>query len=209
MGEINFQVFSQFSHTSIYSIKKIILIKVILWIEPFFFQFSPHCFSNVQMRGVWREKEDVQTPLLPIRNALHNDFCLMQTGIIQHNKRLLINLKRKIFHIFQYKLSIYVAFGCFTPTPAFSVYETKAVKLISFFRQNTNLLIRKLPSIRNITFTAHMSFITIIQIYLLFSAHLFKFFKFLHLKDVMFRQRQPFGATPYAFISSAKLLKKP
>ena len=63
MGEINFQVVSQVSHTSIDSIKKVILTKVILWIEPFLFQFSPYRFSNVQMRGVRGKREDVQNSL--------------------------------------------------------------------------------------------------------------------------------------------------
>lgn len=61
MGEINFQVGFQVGYTSIDSIKEIILVKVILWIEPFFLEFSPYSFGNVQMGRIWRKKENVQS----------------------------------------------------------------------------------------------------------------------------------------------------
>ena len=102
MREINFQVMSQVRHASVDCIKEIILIEIILGIEPFFFQLSPHRLSNVQMWGIRRKKEYVQTSFLPVRNALANDFCLMQPGIIQHHKRLLIKQKRKILHVWGY-----------------------------------------------------------------------------------------------------------
>ena len=128
MREINHQVVSQVSHTSIDSIKEFIFIKIILWIEPFFLQFPPHCFGNVQMRGIRGKKEDIQTSFLPVSNALQNDFSLMQTSIIQYYKCLSVYPKRKIFHVLQNKLSIYVVFGSFPPAPALSVYQTETIK---------------------------------------------------------------------------------
>ena len=127
MGEINFQIVSQVSHTSVDCIKEPVLIKIILWIEPFFFQFSPDRFSNVQMRRVWRKKEDVQTSFLPVRHTLQNDFCLMQAGIIQYDKGLPLYPERKVLHIFQHKLSVYITFGSLPPAPALSVDETKGM----------------------------------------------------------------------------------
>jgi len=208
MGEINHQVVPQVGQTSVDRIKEFVLIQVILRIEPFFLQFSPYCFSNVQMWGIGWKKENVETSFLPKWNTFLNDFCLMYSGIIQNNKGFLAYLKRKIFHIFQHKLRVYIIFCCFPPASALSVYQTKAVEFVRFLRKDAHILVWKLPAIRDITFAAYMGFITIIQVYPAFSAHLLKFPEFLRLKVIMFCKRLSFGATSYPFISSAKLFKK-
>ena len=60
MRKLNFQAIPQFDHTPVERIKKTILIKIVLWIKLFLFQFSPKGFGNVQMRRIWGEKENVQ-----------------------------------------------------------------------------------------------------------------------------------------------------
>jgi len=199
---------SQVSHASIDSIKKIVLIKIILRVEPFFLQLSPHRFSDVQMRRIGWKKENVQSSFLPIRDTFLNSFCLMYTGIIQYHKGLLAYLKRKFFHIFQYKLSINIAFCRFPSAKVLSTYKTKTVEFICFFRKDTDFFIRELPTVWNIPFTAYMGLISIVQVNFSLSAHLFKFIQFLYLKTIMFLKGLSFRTPSYPFISSAKLFKK-
>jgi hypothetical protein len=208
MRKLNIQTLTQAGHASIDSIKEVVLIKIILRIEPFFLQLPPHRFSNIQMGRIWWEKENVQSSFLPIGNAFLNGFCLVYTGIIQHHNRFLAYLKRKIFHIFQYKLSINIAFGNFPPATALPVYKAKAVELICFFRKDADFFIRKLPTVRDISFAAYMGLISIIQVNLSLSTDLLKFLNLLYLKTVMFLKRLSFGTPSYPFISSAKLFKK-
>ena len=208
MRELNIQSTPQTSHASIDSIKEFILIKIFLGVQPFFLQFSPYRFSNVQMRRIWWKKENIQSPFLPIGNTFLNDFSLMHTGVIQDHKRFFTYLEGKFFHIFQNKLSINIILCGFPSAYALSVYKTKAVEFIRFFRKNANFFIGKLPAVRNISLAAHVGFISIIQVDFSLSTDLLKFLKFFYLKTVMLSERLPFGAASYPFISSAKFFKK-
>lgn len=135
-------------------------------------------------------------------------FCLVHAGIVQHEKSFPVYLKGKILHIFQNKLCVYIVFSGSPPTIALSVYKTEQVEFIGFFRIDTDIFTGKLPAVGHIPLTAHMGLIPIIQVYLPFPAHLFKFRQFLHLEIVMLFKGLPFGAASYPFISSAKLFKK-
>ena len=208
MRKIDIQVSPQCGHRSVDRIKERILVEIIFRIEPFFLQFSPKRFSNVQMRRIWREKENIQTSFLPEREAFPNSFSLMYTRIIQYYKCFFSNLKRKIFQKLQNKLSINITFCCLPLALALPVYKTKTVNFIGFFGKYTDILIGKLPTVRNVSLTAYMRFISIIKVYLVFPTQLFKFVKFFFLKIIMFRQRLSFVAPSYSFISSAKLFKK-
>lgn len=186
---------TQGNHTSIDSIKEIALIKIILGIEQLYLQFSLYRFDNVQMEGIWRKKKNGQSSFLLIRNAFLNDFFPVYKVIIQHHKRFFAYLKEKLFHIFQYKLNVNVAFGSFPPARVLPVYEAKTVDFICFFRKDTDFFIEKLPTVWNVSLAAYMGFIFVIQVYVSFSAYLLKFLEFLYLKNVMFFNRFAFGAT--------------
>lgn len=53
-----------------------ILVDIIFRVLPFFLQFSPKSFSDVQGRGIGRKKENEQSPFPPIRNPLLVGFSL-------------------------------------------------------------------------------------------------------------------------------------
>lgn len=208
MAKINIQVLTQAGQASVSCIKERVLCEIIFRIEPFLFQLSPNRLRNVQMRGIRRQKEKEQSPVLPVGNSLLNGLSLVQAGIVQYNECIFVNLKRKIFQIFQYKLCIDVFFGSLPITLALSVNYTKTVYLIRFFAQNANLFIRELPTIRNIAFAAYMRFVSIIKVYFGKLAQFFKFSKTFNTVLVIFRQRASLTTKSYPFISSANLFKK-
>ncbi len=147
MAKIDFQIVSHIVQASVCCIKENVLVYIIFGIQPFLFQFSPKSLRNIQMWGIRRQKEKEQSPFLPVGNSLLNTFSLVQAGIIQHNECVLMNLKRKFFQIFQYKLPIDVCFGSFPITLVSPCNHAKAVYLIRFFTQNANLFFRELPTI--------------------------------------------------------------
>gem|GEM_PF-5947399 len=205
MRKIDFDIFTQSCHTPIDRIKEHIFIKIVFRIELFFLKFSPKRLCNVQMRRIWRKKENIQSSILPVGHALRHSFRLMYTRIIQYNKCLFLNLKGKILQKLQYKFGINITFGCFPSALTFSIDKPKAVNFIGLFGKNANILIRKLAAVGNVTLTTDVSFITIIKVYFIFHIQLFKLSQFFALKFIMFRQRLSLITTPYAFISSAKL----
>lgn len=86
MRKLNFQAILQSGHTPIDRIKETILIKIILRIKPFLFQFSPKGFGNVQMWRIWGEKENVQSSFLPIRDAFPDGFALYTRALSNTRK---------------------------------------------------------------------------------------------------------------------------
>ena len=171
-------------HTSIDCIKELVLVEIILWIEPFFFQLSPHYFSDVQVRRIGWQKENIEPSFLPIRDTFSNDFCLVKAGIIQHHKGFPAYLKRELLHKFQYKLSVNSTLCGLPPASVLSADKPQTVDFVCFFRKDADFFIRKLPTVWNIAFTAYMSLIAIIQVNFPLSAHLLQFIKFLYLKTV-------------------------
>ena len=208
MREINYQIYPHICHASVDCIKEFVLFKIVFWIEPFLFQFSPKCFGNIKVWTIRRKKEDIQSSLLPVGYPFPDSLSFMYSRIIHDYKCCFTYFKRKFFQIFQNKLGVNI-FRCHLP-PAFvlSADKPQAVNLTGFFRQNTNFFIRELPSVRNIALAAHMGFISVIKVYCAAKAQLFKFLEFINLQFVMFRYRAAFRAASYTLISSAKLFKK-
>ena len=208
MRELNFLSMSHIRQTSVQRICEIILTQIVVRIKPFFLQFTPKRFGNIQMWRIRREEEQVQSSVLPIRDSLHDCLGLVYSSIVKYNKGCTADLKRESFQKIQNKFCIDIFLGYLPSTPAFPVDKSHTIKLVGFIRQKTDILICKLPAIRNIAFTAQMGFISIIKVYFSLLTHYFKFFKFFNLKLVMLRFWFAFRSTSDAFISSAKVFKK-
>ena len=208
MREINFQTPPHICKTSVNCIKEFILINIIFWIEPFFFQFSPKSFGNIQVWTIRGKKEQVQSSLLPIMYSLLDCFGFMYSGIIQDNKCCFTYFKRKLFQTFQNKFGVNIFRGHLPQALILPADKPQTINLICFFGQNTNILIRELPTVRNIALATYMRFIPVIEIYCSAKTQFFKFFELFKLQFIMFRRRTTFGAASYTFISSAKLFKK-
>src|SRR5665647_2496298 len=119
-----------------------------------------------------------------------------------------MNFKRKILEILQNKLSVYALFCCATEAFALPVNHSKTINAMSLFRQNTDLLIRELPTIWHVSLATYMRFISIEKVYLSIFAKILKLFKSLDLRFIVFRQWFTFTSESYSFISSAKFFKK-
>jgi len=112
-----------------------------------------------------------------MRHSFSYYFCFMYACIVQYNKGFFMNFKRKILEILQNELSIYALFCCAPEAFALPVNHSKTINAMSLFRQNTNLLIRELPTIWHISLATYMRFISIEKVYLSILAKILKLFK--------------------------------
>ena len=205
MREINFQSYPYICKASVDCIKEPVLIKIILRIEPFLFQLSPKRFGNIQVRRIRRQKKQIQPSFLPINYPFLDCFGFMYSCIIQNYKCCFTYFKRKLFQTFQNKFRVNIFRSHLPQALILSADKAQTINLIGFFRQNTNLFIRELPTVRNITLAAYMGFISVIKVYCSAKAQFFKFFELFNLQPVMFRHRTTLRAASYTLISSAKL----
>ena len=134
MREINSLPFSHLCQASVKSISQIIGTQIVRRIKPFFFEFSPQGLGNVQMWRIGWQKEQIQSPFLPIGYSFFYSLCFVYACIVQHYKCFLLYPKREFFKKFQNKLRINVLFGHFPLAFTLSVYQTETVELVRFFR---------------------------------------------------------------------------
>jgi len=154
MREINPSLFSHISQTSVDSICQAFFGQIIGRIEPFFLHFSPQGLCNIQMRRIRRQKEQQQSSFLPIRDSFFYSLGFVYACIIQNHKGFLAYLKREFLQKFQYKFCVNVLLCNLPMTLTLPVYQSETVEFIGFFREKTNIFVRKLPSVRYIAFTA-------------------------------------------------------
>ena len=200
--------FPHIRQASVDSVRQCILIKIIRWVKPFLFEFSPKSFGDIQMRRVWRQEKQIQLSFLPIRNSFLHCFGFVYPGIIQYKKCRFFYFKRKFIQKINNKFRINVFLRDVVPAFTLSAYESETVELVGLFAEKANILSWKLPAVRNVSLAAHVRFIAIVKRYLALTAQALKFIEFFDLKPVMFRLRFASGTPPYALISSAKLFKK-
>lgn len=208
MREINPKSLIHIRQAPVQSVRQLIMAQVVWRVEPFFLEFAPQGFCNIQVWRIGRQEEQIQSSFLPIWYSLLYGLRFVYACIIQNHKRFSLYVKRKFLHEFQNKRCVDVLLCHLPMALTLSVYQTKTVELIRFFREKTNLFIGKLPTVRDISFTANVSFIAIVKVYFALERQRFKFLQLFYLKFVMFGKRFALGTASYAFIPSASVFKK-
>lgn len=208
MFEINKEIITQCSKSFFSCIEELLLFNIVFRFNPLSLEHSPNSFSNIQMWRVRWQIEQEESSLLPKWNTFLNALCSMHAGIIQYKKCLFSYFEGEVFQKFHHFLCIHIFLCSKLKTFTFPVYHSETVHSCRPFGKNTNLLTRKLPTIRNIPFCAYMGFVSIKQFYLMSIRKSFQFKEFLKLSFINSFGRFSFGALSYTFISSAKLFKK-
>lgn len=96
--------------------------------------------------------------------------------------------KRHLFEKAQDKFGIDILLSNLPEILALSVNQTKAV----IFREKTNILIKKLPILRDMTFSATKGFISVIKVYFISQVHVLKPLEFLYRKWIALFQKVTF-----------------
>lgn len=201
-------MFSQCRQPSVCSIEEPVLLQVILWVEPLFLELPPDGFGDVQMRRVWWQVSDEQSPFFPKVHSFDNATRLMHAGIVQNQDGFLFYIERKFFQELNDNISIDTTFRHYTHILALPVDESQYVDFIGPIYGNMYLFSGELPAIRHISLGTDMGFISVIEVYFSSLTQLFKLRNHLHLMEIIFRVGLPFGTGSYPFISSVSTFKK-
>lgn len=92
MGKIDTQFCSYRSQRSISSVEQGVCGKIIRRPEPFTLEYTPQSFSNIQMWGIWRQKEEKKPTLFPYVPEFCKQLSAMDTCVVKHHKRILLNM---------------------------------------------------------------------------------------------------------------------
>lgn len=208
MPKIDPDFSTQSSQPSVGGIEKFVLFHIILRIEPFFLEFSPYCFRDVQMWGVWGQKSDEQPALLPERHPFPDTMGFMYAGIVHYQYGLLFYVEGEGFQVIDYRIGPDVVLRYHSHVLALPVDETQYVDFIGLLYRNVDILARELPAVRNVPLGTDMGFISIIEVDLSRFAQVLKFRDHFHLMAIILSVGFAFGSGPYPFISFANTFKK-
>ena len=101
---LNIQSFSYVSQRPVGGIEKHVRTHIVLRSYPFPFQYSPKCFCNVQMWGIWRKEEEEESSVFPYRPEFLYPPVPVHCGIVKHDKGVLADAKGKVIKKTDYLL---------------------------------------------------------------------------------------------------------
>lgn len=86
--EVNHKPIPHCCQRSVCCVKQSVRTHVIMRLNPFPFEHPPQDFSDVQMRGVWREEEYVHSSFLPYRTQCKQLFRPVDRCVVKHDDSL-------------------------------------------------------------------------------------------------------------------------
>ena len=182
---------------------------VILWAYPFAFQHTPERHCDVEMRRIWRQVEEEESPAFPHGSQLFCGVASVNACIVKHDNHVSCFRPKgqpveKVGH----------QIGCYAPprreafVAVVSGCHSKDVEPGNFLGRDEYIFPAELPAVRLIAFGADVAFIGVEEVYSPCRCLLFKFLQLLDLVFVELRRGFSPWAFSYTLISCAKAAKK-
>ncbi len=206
--ELNHVLSSDVGEDVLYSGEQTMFISVVMWLNPFAFQYSPKSLGNIEMRRIWRQIEYMETSFFPSFKTILDFATFVDAGVIQNHNSLFGDSKREVVHEFYKLVGVDIVLSGEAVIHAVAVYHTEDVEPSAFVYGNAKLLVFEFPRIGYIPFCTNMAFITIIEVNETVFPLMFKLLQEFLLVCVLLRRGVPFGRFPYTSKSCAREDKK-
>lgn len=211
--EIDRVLFANAGKNVFYSGEESMFISIVMRLYPLTLQDSPKRFRDVEMRGVRREIEYMETPFLPSLKTVLYLTALVDSGVVKDYHSLFLDAEGEVVHKFDKSVGVYVLLGGKTMIYAVAVYHSEDIEPSAFVNGDAVILVLEFPCIRHISLGAYVAFITVIKVNEPGFPLTFKLLQKFLLISVLLRRGCPFGRLPYTSKSCAiedkKFLKAP
>lgn len=208
LGEIDKVGCPQPCQPSIDSIEEIVSRDIIRGLYPLTLEHSPESLRNVEMRGIRRQEEKVQSPFLPDLSHFLHIFAAMYLGIVKHDECVLPYCKGEPVKEIRDALGCHAIGGAEAVVVTVIVNHSPDIESCASVRGNGDVLSGELPSVWHVSFCTSEAPVSEIEIDEAFTVLLFKLLQLLLLISVELRRGCPFGRFPYTSKSCAKADKK-
>ena len=206
--EVYTHPFSYILQSSIGGIEQHVRSYIILWSHPLAFEYAPKCFGNVQLWRIWWQVEKKETSLFPYRTKFPDFLVSMDRSIVEDDKCIRLQIERDFIKETDNFVCCHFL-GCReTLVTVVSIYHSKNIETCYSLGGYVNIFPSQLPAVRDISFCANVTFVSIIEPD---ASFIRLFLKFLQLLDLVFIELRR-GDSPWAFsyslISCANADKK-
>ena len=208
MRVINEQSLSQHRQSPVGCVEKRVCTHIVHRPDPLFLQYSPECFGNVQMWGIWRQIEQEEPSFLPDRPQLPYFMIAVHRGIVHYDKGVLMYAERECIK----KMNNLVCGDTLRSGETFimvlTINHSEDVEPCDSLRRNVYLLSGQLPAVWNVSTGADVALIGIVEVNMTISSLLFKFLQLPELVFVELRRGDSPWTFSYTLISCANADKK-
>ena len=149
--EINHVSFTNVGEDVFYGGEQDVFISVEMGLYPFPLHNSPKSFSDVEVWGIGREIEYVETPVLPSLKAVLYLAALVYGGVVENHNGLFRDSEGEVFHEFDKLVGVYVFGGREAVVSIVAVYHSEDVEPAALVNRHTEILIFEFPCIRHIS----------------------------------------------------------
>ena len=208
MGKIDIEFRSKSSQSTIGCVKQGVCGKIIHRSEPFALEDSPQSLRDIQMRTVWRKKEEEQASLFPYRAKFLHELTPVYAGIVKYHECILTDTHRQPVKKVSDLISRHILRRGEPLISIVSVYHAENIEPEASFRWDINVLPTEQPAIRYITFCTNVAFISVVKINGAGNSLLFEFLQLLGLIRIELRRGLTLRTFPYTSISRANADKK-
>ena len=144
---VNTQPIPDVSQCPVGSIKERVSIYIVLRSYPFPLKNSPKCIGNVQMRRVWRKKEDEKSSLFPNIPEFFNPSVAINGCIVKYHKGVLADGERKIVKETDYPVCRHSLCGGESFISVVTGYHSEDVEPSDPLGRNGHVLPSQLPPV--------------------------------------------------------------
>lgn len=208
MGKIHYIILSDSLQYSVGCVKEDLFILIVLWLNPFAFQYSPKRFNNVQLWGIWRKIKDEQSPFSPFFSFFLDFSSTMNTCVVKDEDGLSGYAFGKLIQIRHDFIPGDVFLGSKPMIFIVSAYKSEKIQASLLLSRNECILVLELPAIRYIPLCTDMAFISEEKVYMTFITQDFKLFQLFFLVLIALRAGRTLWTKPYPFISRTNVFKK-
>lgn len=132
MLKVNFHSISQCCQRSVNGIEQCLCTSIILWSDPFCFQYTPKRFNNVHVRRVRRQIEQKKPSIFPYFSALLYFFIAVDARVIQYNECLAIYSQGDFINELNKFISSNTFGGCKSQIVVIAVNHSKYIQPLRF-----------------------------------------------------------------------------
>ena len=159
-------------------------VNIMAWLDPFCFEDSPQCLSDIQMRRVWRKVEDIEAALSPFLNHFLHLAPRMDARIVKNDEGWSGNCQRECINKISHILSLYTLTACKTMISIVPSDHAENIESGGFHGRHKDILSGELPAIRDISLCADMAFVSEVKVNESLITEIFKFLQLLTLNRI-------------------------
>lgn len=194
--------------SSVDGIEEIVNRDIVRGLYPLSFEHSPKSLCNVEMRGIRRQEEKIQSSFLPVLSHFFHISTPVYLGIVKYDKCVLPYCKGEPVKEISDTFGCHAFCGTEAVIPTVIVNHSPDVEPCAPVRRNGYVLSGELPAVWHVSFGTREATVSEIEINETVTILLFKLLQLLLLISVELRRGCPFGRFSYTSKSCAKADKK-